>query len=220
MGGQLSGELEEGLGSFSIKREGNAIPLLVKEGVGMGHMLPGEVGLFFDKEPLDDIFPFEILHVLLDDEARGEDRLTLVDLRDQSGRVGMDLGKLEFGHALQLLTGRLDLSGIEPRDLDKDALRSLRGNDRFTDPELVNTLTDDLDRLLEHVGSNLLTILRNQLQQEGSTSTQIETKADFLVWRRCRINTEEEEQSRQDGTKPALLGITLRGEVPGKETEQ
>jgi hypothetical protein len=74
-----------------------------------------------------------------------------------------------------LFTGSLELGGIEAWNLDKDPLGALWRNDRLTNAELVDALTDDLDRLLEHVRGDLLAVLWHQLQKEGGAASQIKS---------------------------------------------
>ena len=129
--------------------------------------------------------------MLLDDKARWQDRLPLLDLGDQGCRFGMDFGELEFCYLLELLLGGLNLTRIKSGDLHQDPAGALRGDHGLTDPELVNTLADDFDRLLKHVGRDRLIVLRDQLQEEGSTAAQIEAEMNLLRGRRRRIEAEE-----------------------------
>ena len=77
----------------------------------------------------------------------------------------------------------------------------------------------DFDGLLEHVAGDFLTVLRHQLKQEGGAAAQIKTELDLLFGRGRRVEAEQEQQDGQHGAEPALFPVTLRGEIPGEETE-
>ena len=220
MRGQLGRQLQEGPCPLAVEIEGNTPALLVKEGKGARHVVTGQVGLLLHEKPLHILLPLGGLNLLLDDVSGRQDRVPVVDLRDQGRGVGMHLGEFQLRHALKLLAGRLDLGRIEAGDLDEDAPGSLGGNHRLPDTVGIHTLADHVDGLLQHVGGDFLAVLRDQLKQEGCSSAQIQTEAD-LLFRRCgRVQAEQQQQDRQRQAEPALFPVTLRGEIPGKETEQ
>ena len=183
-------------------------------------MLAREIRLLPDEQALRNALLITALHRLLDHVTGGHDRLPLINLRDQRIRIGMHFGEFEFGHLLKLLFGRLDLVGIKTGNLDQNATCSLRGDDRLADTEFIDALANDLDRLLQHVGGNLLPVLRNQLEQERGASPQIKTETDFLLGRGCRVEAEENQQQGKERPEPPLFSVTLGGKIPSEETEQ
>ena len=182
-------------------------------------MIAREVSLLLDEEFLNHFLALDVLHMFPDHEPGRDDRIPLLDLGNQGLRVAVHLGKLELRNLLELFLGRLDLGGIKAGNLDQDTTVALGGDDRLAHAELVDTLADDLDGLLKHVSGDFLTVLGHQLKKEGGAAAQIETELDLLFGRGRRIEAEQEQQDRQHGAEPTLFPVTLRGKIPGEETE-
>ena len=161
MRSQLLSQFEEGLGALAVEIESDPVTLLIKKSKSFGNVLAGQISLFLDEQALGDLLALVVLSVLLDKESRRQDRLPLVDLGDKCNRIGMDFRKLKLRHLLELLLGGLNLPGVEAWDLHENPAGALRSDHWLADAELVDTLANHFDCLLEHIGRDRLVVLWN-----------------------------------------------------------
>ena len=119
--GQRLREVAENLCPFRIQRERNAVPLLVEVCVSALDVFAGEFGPPLDEE-LELLFlAFDPILIRLQDVAWRHDLFACFNARDTVLAAGYS-GQLEFRHALQFSLRGLDLLGVQPRDLHKNAI--------------------------------------------------------------------------------------------------
>ena len=157
----LAGDFVEKFGTLGIEFERNAVALLVEIGKGAGHILTRKSGAAFD-EDLCALGLVLARAVGFQHERGVHDLLAFLDALHAGGSTFVHDGEFQLGHALELGFRLLHLIGVESRDLNKNAILALGGDDRFADTVLVDTLADDLHRLLKQVWSDAPLCLRNE----------------------------------------------------------
>src|SRR5690606_21920307 len=119
--------------------------------IGTIDPVTGQVGLIADEQFVLNRFALTRDLLLRADEVRL--------WRHQPGEnlvaVWMNEAELQLRDLLQLFASLLELRGVEARDLDKDAVRAGRRDDRFARSHRVHTLANRFDRLVDQLGRNL-----------------------------------------------------------------
>ena len=126
------------------------------------------------------------------------------DLGNQLITAGMDQAEFEFGDALKLLPGGLDLGRVQAGNLHQDPVGSLFGDHGLANPELVNALANNLDGLPLHLRRDLSRAAifagaRREPEQKGGAALEVEPEVNLLIEGQKRIDREcaqEQGQSR------------------------
>ena len=211
----LAGHLVENAGALAVEFERNAVALLVEVGKRAGHMIARESGAALDENLLL-LGGFLRGPVGFENEGGVHDLLAGFDALDVP--LAHD-GELELGDALELRLGFGCLFGVEPGDLDEDAVLALRGDDGFADAVLVHALADDLDGLVEEIRGDAGFRLRDEADQEGSATLEVQTEADFFRGRDELLDAERREDDCEHEAEPALAAGDISGEIPSEEDQ-
>ena len=121
---------------------------------------------------------------------------------------------------MELALGVLGLLRVEAGDLHQDAVTPLRGDDRLADSVLIHALADDFHGLLQQVWGDAIFCRRHQSDQERSAALQIQSQADFFVWRNDLLDAKRGEQHRQHQAEPAFPRREVAGKIPAEEDKQ
>ena len=109
---------------------------------------------------------------------------------------------------------------VEAGNLHKDAVATLRGDDRFADAELVDAFADDFDGLIEGGRGDFFTVFADETEEERCAPLQVETEADFFLRRDDRLKAEREKEQGQGKSDIALAARCVGHEIPREQAEQ
>ena len=215
----LARDFVEKLGSLGVEFERNTIALLVEVGEGAGHILTRESGAALD-EDLCALLLVLPRPVGFQHERGVHDLLAILDALHAGGTAFVHDSEFEFRYTLELGFRLIELLRIEAGDLHKNAVLALRCDDWFADSVLVDTLANDLHRLIEQIGGDASLRLRNEADQKRCAPLKIQTEPDFFIWRRDLLDTESREQEAQNQSQPAFARWQVAGEIPAEEHEK
>ena len=161
----LAGDFVENLGPLGVQLEGNTVALLVKVGEGSGHILTRQRRSALD----EDLCALGLIlagAVGFQHERGVHDLLAFLDAFDAGRTAFVYDGEFEFCDTLELGFRLIELLRVEAGNLNQDAILALGSDDRFADAVLVHALADDLDCLIEQIGSDAALRLGNEADQE------------------------------------------------------
>ena len=151
----LFGEIAEEIAALGIEIEVDAPAAAIEESASFGDMFATKIGFPFHEE-----LTFGGLvasgHLVVDDFVAWR----------WSGGAGLDLGdegtaifvnevKLQFGDLFELIAGVFDFSDIDSRNLDHDAVNTLRGDHGFADAHAIDAFADGFHGLIDHIAGDL-----------------------------------------------------------------
>ena len=121
---------------------------------------------------------------------------SFVDLPQSFTVIGINQAELQLRNPRELVARFLDLGRVESWDLHQDAVVRDGTDYRLADSKRVNTLANDLDRLVKHALSDFF-VATFQPNQEGSAALNVQAKRDLLLWRPDRDNAGNDKQQHE-----------------------
>src|SRR5258708_16823760 len=131
--------------------------------------------------------------VLNNSIARRNYILTHIDLADQFRILRMDQGEFQFRHPRQLFARLMNLRRVETGDLYQNAIVPDWTDDRLANATIVDSFTDEFDRLVEHSFVNFF-VSAHQANQERGAALNIESELNFFFRRPDHCDAERDEQ--------------------------
>ena len=233
------GDLAKFFRAFAVELQLHRPAFIAVIGMRFRHVITAEIGFLFDQQPFfARLFVFLAPHrIRLDAIVRWNHFLALIDLGQSVSVIRINQTKLELGHLRKLVARFLDFSCIKTRNLDKDPVGSLWGDDRLANAELVDAFANCFDRLIDHrFGDRALVSVgtgrRFQSNQEGSATLQVETEVNFsrtndrsvrtfLVERRiCRGKTKGRDRDRQNRSQNSPNPLAVGSKIPAEQNQQ